>query len=687
MGRQQSLQTDRARPEGLVRRSQTNPCPVMVIDDDGVLLDANSGSWLVLQQLQVKPGQQLPEPWTSLVTTAIRTRETRERTLTSGLVSTQILFVPVGDTVHAFGVDITSKTHLEEKVALTAQVFEYAAEGILIMDPEMRVIDVNPAYARITGFGPEETLGEVAAFANAGQTDAKLVEQIQDALHTNGKWQGEVWGRRKDGSAYAEWLSVVAVRDDTGRTSQYTGILSDITGQKEAEDKLFEMAHYDTLTGLANRRLFHDRLQDARNAGEDERFGVMLVDLDGFKLVNDQLGHTAGDDVLRIVASRLGNCLRNTDTIARMGGDEFLILLRDLKGTGSAGKIAEKLLNRIAEPVTLEGQEFFLTASIGVHDDCRGVETEDMLRDLDNAMYGAKADGKNGYRFVSTDSGDRIGTRLTWQSRLRRSLERNEITLHYQILVDVEQGSIVGMEALARWETVTDGFIPPSEFIPLAEDAGLIHQLGEQLLRSACAQGAQWLNDDLETGAMSVNISVRQLRHEQFVPMVERILDETGFPATRLDLELSETMYIEGEEEVVAKLERLRAMGITVSIDDFGTKYASLAYIKKLPVDRIKIDKAFVDGLPDDIGAAAIVSAVVTMAKTMNLSVIAEGVETREQLDFLLAHGSPCIQGYYCGRPVPPEAIPAIVTDRTYMPDPPQTNPRVDNSEPPPHDP
>ena len=659
----------------------------MAFGVDGELLDANAGSWLVLQELGITPGNHLPALWLSILNAAVATGETRESTLVCGLVSTQLLFVPAPDDamVHVFGVDVTSRTHDAEKIALNAQVFEHASEGILIMDEDMRVIDMNPAYARITGYSPEETLGEPAAFINTRQTDPELVEQIWSALCQNGKWQGEVWGRRKNGSAYAEWLSVVAVHDHGGRVAQYTGILSDITGQKEAEEQLFEMAHYDTLTGLPNRRLFHDRLAEARDAEASERFGVMLVDLDGFKLVNDQLGHGAGDEMLRIVASRLENCLRGTDTIARMGGDEFLVLLRGLKGPDCTAQIAEKLLGRIAEPVVLEGQEFFLTASIGVHSDCRGIETEALLRDLDNAMYGVKSDGKNGYRFVSRDGGDRIGTRLTWQSRLRRALEGNGITLHYQVLVDVEQGTVLGMEALARWQTTTDGFIPPSDFIPLAEESGLIHQLGEQLLRNACSQGAQWLADGIDTGAMSVNVAVRQLRHEQFVPMVEGILEQTGFPPSRLDLELSETMYIEGEDEVVAKLERLRDLGVTVSIDDFGTKYASLAYITKLPVDRIKIDKAFVDGLPDDIGSAAIVSAVVSMAKSMDLDVIAEGVETREQLDFLLTNGSPCIQGYYCGRPVPADRIPDMITNRTYLPTPRLRAPHATDSEPP-HD-
>ncbi|SEO80001.1 putative bifunctional diguanylate cyclase/phosphodiesterase [Aquisalimonas asiatica] len=670
MGRQHSVPTDLRRPINVVRASGANPCPVMTFSVDGVLLDANSGSWLVLQELGIATGSRLPAPWLSILKAAAASGETRESTLASGMVSTQLLFVPTtgDDLVHVFGVDVTSRTRDEEKVALNAQVFEHAAEGILIMDEDMRVIDVNPAYARITGYTPDETLGEVAAFADATQTDTELVEQIWVALRRDGKWQGEIWGRRKNGSAYAEWLSVVAVQDDVGRIAQYTGILSDITGQKEAEEKLFEMAHYDTLTGLPNRRLFHDRLTEALGATPQERFGVMLVDLDGFKLVNDQLGHGAGDEMLRIVASRLENCLRGTDTIARMGGDEFLVLLRGLKGPDCMAQIAEKLLGRIAEPVVLEGQEFFLTASIGVHGDCQDIDTETLLRELDNAMYGVKSDGKNGYRFVSREGGDRVGTRLTWQSRLRRALEGNDIALHYQVLVDVEQGTVLGMEALARWQTTTDGFIPPGEFIPLAEETGLIHQLGEQLLRTACSQGAQWLADGIDTGAMSVNVSVRQLRHEQFVPMVEGILRETGFPPARLDLELSETMYIEGEEDVVTKLEHLRAMGVTVSIDDFGTKYASLAYITKLPVDRIKIDKAFVDGLPDDIGSAAIVSAVVSMAKSMGLDVIAEGVETREQLDFLLTNGAPCVQGYYCGRPVPAERVPDMIANRDYVP-------------------
>lgn len=684
MGTTVDVHSGRWRSDSLVRVAADNPCPVLRISRDGILLAANAGSWLVLQEWGVAVGSRVPDPWLSVITTTADSGETREAILSAGLVGIVLLFVPARDhdCVHVFGADVTSRKQIEHRVSLNAQVFESASEGILIMDSDMRVIDANPAYTQITDYPPEETLGETAPFCRADGQDPHVLAQLWDGLRTRGAWQGECWGHRRNGERYAQWLSIAEVKGRDGLVHQYIGLLSDITRQKQAEDQLFRMAHYDMLTELPNRRLFQDRLAQMQSASErtDEQIWVMLVDLDGFKLVNDYLGHRAGDETLRIVAQRISGSVRKSDTVARMGGDEFLILLRHVVGFDDAAAIADAILRRVAEPVILEDQEFFLTASIGISRCDSAVDgMEDLLRNLDSAMYSVKNEGKNGYRFVSDESQNRIGARLARQTELRRALDREEVHVHYQGQVDVARGKIAGLEALARWNAPDGVAVPPGEFIPLAEEAGLINQLGEHILRTACLQGAAWRAQGIHTGPIGVNVSVRQLHHNGFVPLVERVLRETGFPPTLLNLELSETMWIEGEEEIISKLGRLRTMGITVSIDDFGTKYASLSYLKKFPVDQIKIDKSFVDDLPSDHTTSAIVAAIMTMADTMGVEVTAEGVERREQLEFLVDHGCRLIQGNYFLRPAEPDTIPGLLKYSNFTPLAKETRPLATN--------
>lgn len=561
--------------------------------------------------------------------------------------------------VYVFGMDVTVQKQIEQKVELNAKVFESATEGILIMDADMRVIDVNPAYSRITGYGPSEVLGETAAFAKAEEHTPEFLQHLEYALEHKDAWQGELWGTRKDGSRFAESLSIAVIKNAEGQVTYYTAVVTDITLQKEAEEQLLHMAHYDMLTGLPNRRLFYDRLQQATlSVGRSgECISVMLIDLDGFKLVNDQLGHSAGDEMLQIVAQRITDQLRASDTVARMGGDEFLVLLRHLDTIDSAEAIANDILHAVSAPVVLHDQEIFLTASIGITGYAVGQDSDTLLRLLDSVMYDAKQDGKNAYKVVSSATTEMTTGRLTLQTRLRRALDEGEIKAHYQGIIDTTTNTLSGLEVLARWESSTDGMISPAVFIPVAEESGMIRRLGEHILRTACWQGAKWIEQGIETGVMSVNVSAHQLHDRTFVSLVKQILAETGFPAERLDLELSEALWVEGRETVTDALTRLRNMGIRVSIDDFGTKYASLSYLKHLPVDRIKIDKSFVDDIPDSTVTCAIVASIMNLAQTINLEIVAEGIENHEQLQFLKEHGCRYIQGYLFCKPLPAECI------------------------------
>ncbi len=674
MGNPSGTASENCWADQLISQMTDNPSPVLLLDARAVLIDANPGSWLVMQQWGIERGEPLPAPWSATALAALEHCETREGTLSAGPVSISLLFLPLpaAGRVCVLGVDVTSRKHLEQMLELNAQVFESASEGILIMDPDLRVINVNSAYGRITGYPPEEVLGETAAFTDPDFHHHALVDDLLNSLTREGSWQGEIRGRHRNGEHYAGWLSVARVRDAGGQLTHYTAVLTDITRQKEAEDQLVEMAHYyDVLTGLPNRRLCEDRLAQAITAADrsGESFGALLINLDGFKLVNEHLGHRSGDRVLRIVAERIKSCVREADTLARMGGDEFLLLLHHLDEPDSVQRAAETILTRVAEPVTLDDQEFFLTASIGISGYTERQSSEQMLRQLNSAMYSAKASGKNGYQLVSEDPAENLGERLIRQAKLRRAIESGEIVAHYQTIVDLTRGTLAGLEVLARWDSPGEGLLGPDTFISLAEESGLIRDLGEHILRTACTQGALWRAEGLCFGLLSINVSAYQLRDADFVDRVECILTETGFPPAALDLELSEAVWIEDRDNVVTHLERLRELGVTVSIDDFGTKYASLAYLKHLPIDRLKIDKSFVDDIPADSATSAIIASIMAMAHAIGLEVVAEGVEYRSQLEHLHQHGCRLIQGYYFCRPAPAILIPELVSRPTLYPE------------------
>jgi diguanylate cyclase (GGDEF)-like protein/PAS domain S-box-containing protein len=608
----------------------------------------------------------------SHVLTALKEDETREATLTVGFVSVLLVYVPAAEYgyVNIYGIDITRRRQMEQKVILNAKVFEHASEGIMITDADLRVIDVNPAFCLITGYEPEEILGESAPFLRAETTDASLRDEMWASLRETGSWQGEIWERRKTGERYAQWLSIASVSDELGVVTHYTGMFADITTQKAAEEQLFRMAHYDGLTKLANRHLFQDRVNQAIAFADrtDEVIAILLIDIDGFKLVNDNFGHRGGDQLLTELAQRIGSTVRSSDTVARMGGDEFTVLVRDLKSSDNVASIASKILKRIGDATKIEGHEIFVTGSIGIAiypSDAGDVET--LLARADAAMYRAKQSGKNSYQFFADDMNIHARQRLSYQSRLRRALENGEFYLHYQPQARIDSGELVGIEALARWRNSEFGMVPPDYFIPIAEEAGLIHRLGEHVLRMACRQSVSWRQAGLPLVRVGVNISAIQLRQEGFPDLVASILEETGMPPKLLDLELTESMFLADVPGVLANLERLRASGVTLTIDDFGTKYASLSQLKKLAADRIKIDQSFVQGLPNDQGAASIVSAIIAMSVSFGLEVVAEGVERSDQRSFLFDRGCRVIQGYYCGPPVLPEHMEVILREGNCM--------------------
>jgi diguanylate cyclase (GGDEF)-like protein/PAS domain S-box-containing protein len=557
--------------------------------------------------------------------------------------------------------DCSERVQAEEKLRQAAVVFDNAQEGIMVTDRDARILAVNQAFCEITGYDVEEVLGGTPARFKSGRHDAEFYRAMWDALTRTGRWQGEVWDRRKDGEVYPKWLSISAVRDASGQTARYVSLFADITHLKESEARLEHLAHFDPLTELPNRLLFNSRLEHALEQARrhGQRVAVLFLDLDRFKTVNDSLGHPAGDELLIAVARRIRGRLREEDTVARLGGDEFVILLERLEDAQTAAVVAQDVLKVLTAPVMLGGgREVFIGGSIGISlypDDAD--EATRLVSSADAALYQAKEQGRNTYCFYTEGLTAAANEHLALETRLRRALERGEFILHYQPLVDTRGGRPVGVEALVRWQPPGEARVPPVKFIPIAEETGLIVPLGEWILRTACAQARAWIDAGLPPLTMAVNLSGRQFQSEDMVALVGAVLEQTGLPARFLELELTESIVMEQAERAIATLDALKALGVRLAIDDFGTGYSSLAYLKRFPIDKLKIDRSFVQGLADDADDREIAATIIAMARSLNLDVLAEGVETEQQLAILRHHDCDQYQGYLFAKPMPAEEV------------------------------
>lgn len=567
--------------------------------------------------------------------------------------------------------DLTERLQAEAKSRLAATVFESTHEGVIIADADGCIVAVNQAFTRVTGYTEAEAIGRKPSLLQSGRHGPDFYAAIWLALEEAGHWQGEIWNRRKNGELYPELLSISAVRDRRGAVCNYVGIFTDISQLKESEAKLSHLAHYDPLTGLPNRLLLSSRLQHAIEQAQrqDYRLAVLFLDLDRFKNVNDSLGHQVGDELLRAVTERLGQRLRAEDTLARLGGDEFVVLLERLREPRDAALVARIMLDALTEPFVLaRGHEVYIGASIGISlypDD--GQEVAQLIQHADVAMYQAKDQGRNAYGFYTQTLTENANQRLAMETKLRRALERDEFVLHYQPQANLFDGDLIGAEVLIRWRHDGDGLIPPNQFIPLAEETGLIIPLGEWVLRQSCAQWAKWRTEGRSPPTLAVNISPRQFRQQDLARTVERILAETGMPASALELELTEGALMHQGVGAEATLRELKRLGISLAIDDFGTGYSSLAYLKRFPIDRLKIDQSFVRDISVDTNDRELVSTIIAMGRNLNLQVLAEGVETQEQLVFLTDKGCDAYQGYLFGRPMSAEAFSALLDARPKM--------------------
>jgi len=560
--------------------------------------------------------------------------------------------------------DITERKVAEEKLRLLARIFESGSEAFLVCDANNQIMTVNRSFTEQTGYSKDEVVGKNPNILSSGLETEKFYAAMWRSIDEIGHWQGEVRDRRKNGEVYPKWLTIDVLKDEQGQITNYIASFSDITEQKRADEKIHYLAHHDTLTGLPNRVVFSDRLSQAiaQARRHQTRFAVLFVDLDRFKNINDSLGHHIGDLLLREVAKRLLDAMRETDTVCRLGGDEFILLVQDIGPPEHVAAIAGKILTAISRPYLLEGNDLNLTPSIGIA--CYpqdGDDEESLVKNADAAMYHAKESGRGQYQFFTEQLNVNVHDRLSIENDLRKALARNEFVLHFQPKLDIPTRTIAGCEALIRWQHPQLGMISPARFIPIAEETGLIVAIGDWVLETACREGLRLQSEGFPGLLMSVNVAAPQLKKAGFVERVLEILKNTGLSPNRLELEVTESMIMHDVENVTTILQQLHDAGVQLAIDDFGTGYSSLAYLKRFPIHVLKIDQSFVRDIMIDQDDAAIVQAIVALAHSLRLGVVAEGVETQEQFDFLEAHGCNTIQGYLIARPLPVEGFIKLV--------------------------
>ncbi|KTC39643.1 diguanylate cyclase, partial [Pseudomonas sp. ABAC61] len=568
--------------------------------------------------------------------------------------------LPIGedDCMLTIARDITDRHLMQEKLQQAATVFESTAEGVMITDTQQRISAVNRAFSEITGYSESEALGHTPRLLASGLHDSAFYAAMWHQLTQEGHWQGEISNRRKNGELYPNWLTINAVRNREHQTTHFVAVFADISSLKHAQARLDYQAHHDPLTGLPNRTLFESRLLAALNSQQDNggQGAVLFLDLDRFKHINDSLGHPVGDLLLKGIAVRLKEQLRDIDTVARLGGDEFIILLPGLHQASDADYIAGKLLNCFNAPFQAGEHEFFISASIGTSlypkDGC---DVATLIKNADAAMYRSKAKGRNRVERYTRDLTSQASERVALEHELRRAIERNELALYFQPKISLDNHQLVGAEALIRWRHPSFGEVPPEHFIPLAEENGMILPIGDWVLEQACQHLHHWNQHYESFGPLSVNLAGAQLRQPNLLGRIEQLLHDYNLQPGLLQLEITENFIMSQAEEALEVLHQLKHLGVQLAIDDFGTGYSSLSYLKRLPLDFLKIDQSFVRGLPNDPHDVAIVRAIIALGRSMQFTVIAEGVENQEQQTFLALEGCEQIQGYIVSLPLEAE--------------------------------
>lgn len=551
---------------------------------------------------------------------------------------------------------------------LFATMFESNPAAIMITDRHNKIVVVNPSFTRLTGYEAHEVIGKSPGIMKSGRHDAAFYAAMWSGLRWQGEWSGEVWDRRKDGSLYPKWLDIRVVnnmcRSGGGEPSFYVASFTDISARKEAEERIRELAYHDVLTGLPNRLLLMDRLEHAlANAQRGHHhLAVLFIDLDRFKNINDSLGHAAGDQLLKEVATRLRRSVRDVDTVARLGGDEFVVVLEYLEEEVDAVAVANKIQTAFGRPILVNQQALHVSTSIGIAlypED--GMNAETLMQNADTAMYQAKAHASNNYQFFAPYMNEQAREKLVMENTLQDALAREEFLLYYQPIIDLDTGRMAGAEALIRWESPGRGLIPPDRFIPIAEETGAIVQIGDWVVRQVCRDLVAWREQGLRVPRVSVNISPRQFRQPSLLGRIRATLAGLEVSPSQIELEVTESALMEHPEQAARVLNELKSMGMGIVVDDFGTGYSSLAYLKKFPIDKLKIDRSFVRDLQTDKSDREITLAVIALSHNLGLRVVAEGVETQMQLDFLRRHKCDLVQGYYYSQPMPGPAFKAYL--------------------------
>ncbi|NMY39426.1 MULTISPECIES: phosphodiesterase DibA [unclassified Pseudomonas] len=548
----------------------------------------------------------------------------------------------------------------QEHLRQAAVVFDCTREGVLVSDHNGVIVHVNPALVKITGYAPDEVLGQRPSMFKSGHHGPEFYQAVFESLEKTGEWHGEIWNRRKSGEIYPQWQTIRPVRDSQDRVSHYVAVFSDISAIKNTQTELMRLAHHDPLTDLPNRLLFTDRAEQALAYAQRHKSGcaLLMIDLDHFKIINDSMGHNVGDLLLKAVGERLTAVFGKGFTVARLGGDEFAVLVETCTQVAQAAGFAQQVLEVMKGAFIIETHQLFISASVGISlypNDA--LNAEQLLRNADSALFKAKSAGREGYALYTEELTAHAQYRIEVASDLRRALEQHELRVYFQPVHDLSSSRMVGVEALVRWQHPQRGLVAPGEFIPIAERTGLIAEIDAWVLEQACWQMCQWQAAGVELSFVAVNISSRLFARPELYQLVSTVLTDTGLNPALLELEVTESAVMDNSEVALEQMHRLRELGLRLAIDDFGTGFSSLLRLKRLPVQKLKIDQGFVAGLPSDDDDVAIVRAVIALAQSMGMQVHAEGIEYVEQAQFLLDHHCDLGQGYWFGRPVPAHAL------------------------------
>ena len=578
------------------------------------------------------------------------------------LVTAVLIFLVRARFFHSLASDARAMDRSDDRERLrqAAAVFDCTREGVLVTDKTGLIVHVNRAFIEITGYQSDEVLGQNPSLFKSGHHPSAFYQSMFQTLENCGEWSGEIWNRRKNGDIYPQWQTIRLIHDDHGQLSHYVAVFSDISAIKDSEHELKHLAHHDPLTDLPNRLLFTDRAEQALASAQVHKrsCALLLVDLDHFKMINDSLGHTIGDQLLKAVAKRLTALFAPGITVARLSGDEFAVLAESCPQIVHAAALAQRILDALKEQYEIGGHVLFINASIGISlFPGDALNAEHLLRNADSALFKAKSVGRNGYALYTEELTAHAHQRAETAFELRRALEQDELRVFFQPVHDLRTRRMTGVEALVRWEHPQRGLISPAEFIPIAERTGLIAEIDAWVMRQACQQMCQWQQAGVVLSFVAVNVSSRLFAGRDLYRQVAQVLRETGLEPACLELEVTESAVMDDPEVALEQMHRLRELGVRLAIDDFGTGYSSLLRLKRLPVQKLKIDQGFVAGLPWDEDDAAIVRVIIALAQSMGMQVHAEGIEQDEQARFLLEQGCELGQGYWLGRPVPAEQL------------------------------